>query len=64
MRIEREIHDQHLAQFLQTADEEVLRTLLEDMEAEAELAAAIEHGKQTDDPADFLSAREYLASSK
>lgn len=60
MRVQRDIRDEQLARFLQTADEETLRAAMDELEADRELVAAIEHSERHDDPSEGQSVREFL----
>ena len=62
MRVQRDIQDKRLAEFLQTADEETLRAAMEELEADRELIAAIRHSETHDAPTESQSVDEFLNS--
>ncbi len=62
MQITREISDPKVAEFVRTATEDELRLAMEEIEADAEISAAIEYGMKHNDPKDRMSADEFLVS--
>ncbi len=64
MRITRDIQDKGVAEWLRTVPESMLAAFKAEAEADEELAAAIRYSLEHDDPADNLTADEFLAAVK
>lgn len=64
MRVTRDIQDKGVAKWLQTVPEDVLAMLRHEAEADEEIAAAIQHSIDHDDPADNMNTDEFLTSVK
>ena len=62
MRVQREIRDERLARFLQTAEEATLREAMDSLVTDRELVEAIRHSERHDDSGEGQSVERVLES--
>jgi hypothetical protein len=62
MRISREFSNPQVVRQLETVDEKRLAAILDELDSDSELAAAIEYSRKQDAVEPPISARAYLAS--